>query len=292
MDWLEKMNAAMDYIEGHLTEEIDYKEVARKARCSDYHFRRMFPFITGVSLSGYIRRRRLTLAVTDLTETSKNISDIAKKYGYDSSDAFTRAFKNWHDLTPSEVQKGGHTVKAYPRMIFHLSIQGGIEMQYRIEEKDEFTIVGIMKRVQILFEGANPEVANMWKNLTQNTINKLKAISNTAPKGLLQASANFDEGRMEEQGGLDHYIGVAADHYDGDEFTTLTVPASAWAVFEIEDSSTEKIQNTWGRIFSEWFPEANYELSEGPEILWNEQMENPSTEQRSEIWIPVKKAGK
>lgn len=292
MNWLEKMNAAMEYIESHLTEVIDYKEVARKARCSEYHFRRMFPFITGVSLSGYIRRRRLTLSVTDLTETSKNISDIAKKYGYDSSDAFTRAFKNWHDLTPSEVQKGGQSVKAYPRMTFHLSIQGGIEMQYRIEKKDAFTIVGIMKRVQILFEGANPEIADMWRNLTQNTIDKLKAISNTDPKGLFQASTNFDEGRMDEQGGLDHYIGVATNHYDGEEFTKLTVPSSSWAVFEIEDSSIENIQNTWGRIFSEWFPEAKYELSEGPEILWKEQMEDPSTEQRSEIWIPVTKASK
>lgn len=289
MDWLEKMNAAMEYIEGHLTAEIDYKEVSRKARCSEYHFRRMFPFITGVSLSGYIRRRRLTLAISDLTDTTKPVSEIAKKYGYDSPDSFTRSFKNWHGITPSEVQKGGQPVKAYPRMTFHLSIQGGTEMKYRIEEKGAFIIVGIMKRVQILFEGENPEVANMWRNLTQRTIDKLKAISNTDPKGLLQASNNFDEGRMAEKGELDHYIGVATKNYDGEEFTTLNVPASSWAVFEIEDSSTEKIQNTWGRIFSEWFPEANYELSEGPEILWNEQMDNPSTGQKSEIWIPVQK---
>jgi AraC family transcriptional regulator len=270
-------------------DEIDYKEVARKAQCSEYHFRRMFPFITGVSLSGYIRQRRLTLAVADLTESSKSISEIAKKYGYDSSDAFTRAFKNWHDLTPSEVQKGGQSVKAYPRMTFHLSIKGGTEMKYRIEEKDSFTIVGIMKRVPIKFEGENPEIKTMWDNLHIETLDELKELSNMEPKGLIQASTNFDDGRMDEKGELDHYIGVATKNYDGKEFSTLDVPVSAWAVFEIEDSSTETIQNTWGRIFSEWFPEANYELSEGPEILWNEELENPSKDQRSEIWIPVKK---
>lgn len=162
-------------------------------------------------------------------------------------------------------------------------------MQYRIEEKEAFSIVGFMKRVQILFEGENPEITNMQRNLSQNTIDKLKEISNTAPKGLLQASANFDEGRMDEKGALDHYIGVATNNYDGKEFSTLKVPASAWAVFGIEDSSTEKIQNTWGRIFSEWFPESDYELAQGPEILWNENGNQTSATSKNEIWIPVQK---
>jgi AraC family transcriptional regulator len=292
MDWLDKMNAAMEYIENHLEDDIDYQEIARKARCSEYHFRRMFPFITGVSLSEYIRQRRFTLAVSDLRDTSKPVFEIAKKYGYDSPDSFTRSFKNLHGITPSEVQKGGQPVKAYPRMTFHLSIKGGTEMTYRIEEKQAFHIAGMMKRVHIQFEGENTEVAEMWKSLEAETIQKLKSFSNTKPSGLIQASTNFDDGRMEEKGGLDHYIGVATTKNDAPGFTILDVPKSAWAVFEIEDSSTEKIQNTWGRIYSEWFPESDYELSEGPEILWAEQNGNPSSTDKAEIWIPVKKTGK
>lgn len=289
MDWLDKMNAAMDYIEGNLTGDIDYKEVARKARCSEYHFRRMFPFISGVSLSGYIRRRRLTLAVSDLTESSKSVSEIANKYGYDSPDSFTRSFKSWHGVTPSEVQKGDYSVKAYPRMTFHLSIKGGTEMKYRIEEKEAFTIVGIMKRVPIIFEGENPEITAMWKNLDEEIIFKLKELSNTPPKGLIQASTNFSEGRMEEQGELDHYIGVATTMNAADNFDQLDVPATSWAVFEVEGPFPETLQSTWGRIYSEWFPEADYQLAEGPEILWNEDMNTRSPNFKSEIWIPVQK---
>lgn len=289
MDWLDKMNAAMEYIEGNLTDQIDYKEIARKACCSEYHFRRMFPFITGVPLSEYIRRRRLTLAVSDLNESSKSISEIAKKYGYDSPDSFTRSFKNWHGLTPSEVQNGGQSVKAYPRMTFHLSIHGGKEMKYRIEEKEAFTIVGIKKRVPIIFEGENPEIKAMWDNLDNETIGKLKEMSNTQPKGLIQASTNFSEGRMEEQGELDHYIGVATTKNNAGNYDQLDVPATSWAVFEIEGPFPETLQTTWGRIYSEWFPEADYELAQGPEILWNEDKDTNSPQFRSEIWIPVQK---
>lgn len=289
MDWLEKMNAAMEYIEGNLTGDIDYKEVSRKARCSEYHFRRMFPFITGVSLSGYIRRRRLTLAVSDLTDTTKPFSEIAKKYGYDSPDSFTRSFKIWHGITPSEVQKGGQPVKAYPRMTFHLSIQGGTEMKYRIEEKGAFIIVGIMKRVPIIFEGENPEIKAMWKNLDKETIGKLKELSNTEPRGLIQASTNFSEGRMEEQGELDHYIGVATTKDTTENYDQLDVPATSWAVFEVEGPFPETLQTTWGRIYAEWFPEADYELAQGPEILWNEDKDISSPKFNCEIWIPVQK---
>lgn len=289
MDWLDKMNAAMEYIENHLPDDIDYFQVARVARCSEYHFRRMFPFMTGVPLSEYIRRRRLSLAASELSNSNLSVADIAKMAGYESPDAFTRAFKNWHGITPSEVRKGGQTIKSYPRMTFHLSIKGGTEMKHRIIEKEVFNIVGIMKRVPIQFEGENPEVASMWKSLRSESIQTLKSLSNTEPKGLIQASTNFDEGRMEEKGGLDHYIGVATTQPNVVRFKTLQVPASMWAVFEVEDSSTEKIQTTWGRIYSDWFPESDYELSEGPEILWSEMLENLPTGQKSEIWIPVRK---
>ena len=62
MDWLDRMNCSMDYIEANLKASIDYDEAAKRACCSTYHFQRMFSFITNVPLSEYIRRRRLTLA--------------------------------------------------------------------------------------------------------------------------------------------------------------------------------------------------------------------------------------
>lgn len=289
MDSLKSMNNALAYIEEHLTEEIDYSEVSKIAYCSEYHFKRMFSFLAGISLSEYIRRRRLSLAGLDLKDRDLRIIDVAIKYGYNSADSFSRAFHSLHGILPSEARSENIKLKAYPRMTFQLSIKGGCEMNYRIVEKGPFKIVGFKKRVPIIFEGVNPEIVKMTKLLTPEVIKQLKAISNVEPTGIVSASAYFSEGRMEEKGELDHYIGVATSNNETVDFDVLKIDASAWAVFEAIGSFPETLQNVWGRIYSEWFPSSGYEVVEGPEILWNESPDTGNPKYRSEIWIPVKK---
>ncbi|TDF94723.1 AraC family transcriptional regulator [Paenibacillus piri] len=289
MDLLKNMNGALHYIEENLAQEIDYTEVARRALCSEYHFKRMFSFLAGVTLSEYIRRRRLTLAAFELGDSKLRIIDVAVKYGYSSADSFTRAFQSLHGVTPSEARYHGQSLKAYPRMTFQLSVKGGSEMNYRIEEKEAFRIVGIKKRVPIIFNGVNPEIASMWASLDAEAIDNLKKISDVEPLGLISASTNFSEGRMEEKGELDHYIGVATTKDCPQNMTQLDVSASTWAVFEAVGPFPDTLQHVWGRIYSEWFPSSNYELAEGPEILWNEHKDVSSPTFRSEIWIPVLK---
>jgi AraC family transcriptional regulator len=291
MDLLREMNNALSYIEDNLTNDIDFTEVARLAFCSEYHFKRMFSFLAGVTLSEYIRRRRLTLAAFELNSSNVRIIDVAVKYGYNSPDSFTRAFESLHGITPSEARNNGQSLKAYPQMTFQLSIKGGSEMNYRIEEKEAFRIVGIKKRVPLIYNGVNPEIASMWGSLNTETIIKLKSLSNVEPFGLLSASTNFSEGRM-EGGELDHYIGVATDNEVPDNLAYLEVPASTWAVFESVGPFPDTLQNVWGRIYSEWFPSSNYEQIDGPEILWNENKDMTSPTYKSEIWIMVSKKQK
>lgn len=286
---LENMNGALSYMEDNLTEEIDFKEAARIAMCSEFHFKRMFSFLAGVSLSEYIRRRRLTLAAFELNHSAIKIIDLAVKYGYNSPDSFTRAFQSLHGITPTVARETGQTLKAYPRLTFQLTIKGGDVMNYRIEEKEAFRIVGLKKRVPIIFEGVNPEIAAMWGSLNTELIQELKSLSNVTPNGLISGSANFSEGRMEEKGELDHYIGAATTKECPDHLASLEVPASSWAVFEAVGPFPETLQQIWGRIYSEWFPSSHYEQLDGPEILWNENKDVTSPNFRSEIWIPVSK---
>lgn len=289
MSSLERMNLALTYIEEVLAEEIDFRRVERLALCSEYHFRRMFSSLAGITLSEYIRRRRLTLAAFDLIHSDALVIDIALKYGYNSPDAFTRAFYGLHGVTPTEARKAGQSLKAFPRMSFQMTVKGVSEMNYRIVDKAGFRIVGLMRRVPLIYEGVNPHIAAMWSELTEELIGTLKALSNVEPRGMISASTNFTEGRQ-EGGELDHYIGVATTLDQSAGLARLDVPAATWAVFEAVGPFPETLQNVWGRIYSEWFPTSGYTLVPGPEILWNESKDTESPTFRSEIWIPVTKS--
>ncbi len=287
MGLLEGTNEALRYIEENLAGEIDFKEAARLALCSEYHFKRMFSFLAGVTLSEYIRRRRLTLAAFELQSGDARVIDVAVKYGYSSPDAFARAFQVFHGVTPSAARNSGQALKAYPRMTFQLAIKGGNAMNYRIEEKPAFRIVGIKKRVPIVFEGVNPEIAAMWRTLDGAMIDRLKSLSSVDPRGLISASTNFSEGRMEEKGELDHYIGAATTSDCPDGLARLEVPALTWGVFTAVGPFPAALQDVWGRIYAEWLPAASFELAEGPEMLWNEHKDTSAPDFRSEIWIPL-----
>ncbi|MEL7659868.1 AraC family transcriptional regulator [Acetobacterium wieringae] len=290
MDSLSSMNNALTYIESHLTEVIDFKVLSKIALCSEYHFKRMFSFLSGISLSEYIRRRRLTLAALELKDSNLRIIDIAMKYEYGSADSFSRAFYSVHGILPSEARNESAQIKAFPRMTFQLSIQGGCEMNYRIVEKEPFRLVGYKKRVPMVFSGVNPEITKMYELLTSEVIVQLKSLSNIEPTGMISASTNFSEGRMDEKGELDHYIGVATTSSDVGDFDELEVESNTWAVFESIGPFPETLQKIWGRIYSEWFPSSGYESVNGPEILWNESTDLHNPKYRSEIWIPVKKS--
>ena len=289
MDTLTSMNRALEYIEENLTDELDYSQISKIAFCSEYHFKRMFSFLAGISLSEYIRRRRLTLAAIELKNKNLRIIDIAVKYGYISADSFSRAFQNLHGILPSEARKENAQIKAYPKMTFQLSIKGGNEMNYKIVEKQSFKIVGFKKRVSMVFKGINLEIADMTSLLTPEIIKQLKSISNVEPLGIISASTNFSEERMEGKGELDHYIGVASNSDDTASFDVLNVNSGTWAVFEAIGPFPETLQDVWGRIYSEWFPSSGYESVIGPEILWNENPDTGNPKYKSQIWIPVRK---
>lgn len=163
-------------------------------------------------------------------------------------------------------------------------------MNPRIIDKAKFTLVGFKKRVPIIFEGANPEITKMAALLTPEIVRELKAISNIEPTGIVNASVNFADGRMDEEGELDHYLGVATSSDYAGDFDVLAVDSGTWAVFESVGPFPETLQEVWGDIYSEWLPSSGYEVAEGPEILWHESPDTRNPMYRSEIWIPVKKS--
>jgi AraC family transcriptional regulator len=172
------MNLAMEYIERHLTDEINPSELAGIAGCSAYHFVRMFSFISGIPLSEYIRRRRLTAAAFDLQRDGTKVIDVAMKYGYDSPTSFNRAFQNLHGIPPKEARVKGSLLKSYPVMSFHLSVRGDVQMNYRTEGKGEFNIVGIKERMTMVAGEENfKRITELWANLSGGDAGKIMSLS-------------------------------------------------------------------------------------------------------------------
>ena len=162
-------------------------------------------------------------------------------------------------------------------------------MEYRIVEKEAFKLVGIKKRVPIVFEGQNPEIMKMAHSITEEQRERLQQMRNTDVKAVVNASFHFDDGRLEEQGELDHLIGSITTLEQGfEEFDVLKVPTGTWGIFSTEGPFPQALQEMWANIFSEWLPSSNYGLVEGPEISFNGDFSDPMNVY-SEVWIPVKK---
>lgn len=288
MDMLKDMNEALRYIEEHLDGEIDFGKVSAIAGVSEFHFRKMFSYLSGMGLSSYIRSRRLSQAAMDLQQEEGRVLDVAIKYGYDSADGFSRAFREWSGINPSEVKHSDH-FKSFPRLTFQLTIQGGIEMEYRIAKKEAFKLVGIKKRVPIVFEGQNEEIIKMVQSITADQREQLQQWRNTDVDTVVNASFSFDDGRYEEEGQLDHLVGsITTLEERFEDFDVVEVPSGSWAIFSVEGPFPQKMQETWGKIFSDWLPSSNYELIDGPEISFNGDLSDLQ-KVYSEIWIPVKK---
>lgn len=287
MNQLSQMNKAMQYLEDHLTDHIDYCQLGRIAGCSEYHFRRMFSYLSGMPLGEYVRKRRVSIAPSLLRKGMKVI-DCALLLGYESPDAFRRAFQEMHGITPSEAKRAELALQTFPPMTFQLVIKGGRQMQYRIVHNNEFKIVGFKKRVTLQFEGTNPQVQLLSEQMTPERIAELKSLCNIDPQGMLSVSVNFAE-RTTEGSELDQYLGVATTKQAPNGYDMLLVEESDWGVFTVVGEFPQAVQDTWARIYSEWLPASDYQLTGGPELLWHESPDLTRSDCKSEIWIPLEK---
>lgn len=276
----------MDYIENHLTEEISGKEIANIVGISDYHFKRMFSYMAGMSLKEYIKNRRLSVANVELIHGEK-VTDIAYKFGYQSVEGFSRAFREWSGFLPSEVAKN-KIQKSFPKFTFYMDIRGGISMEFKIEKKDKFNIVGVSKRVPVQFEGESKAIAELAQSITEQKRKEMHELSDLYPHRVLNVSYDFDDGFLEEKGYLTHMIGFATTKENPySDLEQITIPESLWAIFPSRGSFPTAYQETHAKIYAEWLPSADHELRDLPGISYI-KFDDPADDVYSEIWVPVK----
>lgn len=296
MDWLKRMNRALDYVENNLTNEIDMNVVAQMACCSSYNFQKMFSFVTEISLVEYIRRRRLTLAAFEIQNSNVKIIDVALKYGYESPVSFSRAFQALHGIAPSLARNDGVILKAYPRISFQIFIKGENEMEYRIETKEAFDIFGIETIGSSIGDDSYQNPAELWQKCHKNGLyEKLFKDSGNLPPFISQdlckihGAANY---RKTEENTFPYMLCCFVGNNSNTEgYNIAHIPAQTYAIFPSKkfrwDKDFSTVLNTLQkRFYSEWLPTSNYEKADGAEFeIYGGNEEYGYIE----LWYPVVK---
>lgn len=289
MDWIYGIQKALDYLETHLTDEIDYEAAAKEAYSSSFHFQRVFSILCGYTLGDYIRMRRLTLAAEDLIRTDKKVIDIALKYGYNTPESFCRAFSAFHGITPTQARHGGN-VRSFSRLSVKLILSGGNTMDYRIEKKEAFKV--ICRRKQITKpqgDVATEAISAFWNECTND--GSIEKLCRYIPEvrgiqGLLGICFSKD---MADSG---FPYGIGAEYNgtptDNDKFEIIEIPAYTYAVFKCKGPMPDAFTKTYQSICTEFFPQSSYEYGFGVELEVYPSANVTDPDYSCEVWIAVK----
>jgi len=278
MNWLQGMQEAILYIEDNLTEKLDYAEIAKRTYVSSFHFQRAFAMLCGFTLGEYIRNRRLSLAGMELAAGGAAVIDIALKYGYDSPDSFAKAFSRFHGVSPSTAKKATANLKSFAPLKIKFNLEGGKIMEYRIENKEAFKIIGTVKEFNN--DTSYSEIPKFWSEHYESGDGKH-----------IMGTFGICYGSDGNSGNFSYMI---ADFYKGgefpDKFAVKELPAKTYAVFPCKGALPKSLQSVNTQIWTEWLPNCReYELDGDFNIEMYTPCDTNSDGYYSEIWLPVRK---
>ena len=269
---------AIEAIEAHLDDDIDIDAVAAKACLSPFYFQRIFHALSGLTVGEYIRSRRLTLAAQELATGGAKVIDVALKYGDDSPDSFARAFARFHGVNPSAARAPGQRLNAVAPLKIKLTLEGGTMLEYKIVEKQPFTVMGVVRRFNS--ETSYAEIPEYWQEFLQSDASR-------TVMGMYGICLDMDGADF------DYMIadGCPSPSDAPEGFVTRVIPAATWAVFPCRGALPKALQDVNTRIYSEWLPSSrSWRLAQNLSV----EMYTPPTEDPDdnycEIWIPVEKA--
>ncbi len=281
MDMLKQLTDAVGYIEQNLCDEINFAEVAKIACVTQDSFLRFFSYMTGMTLNEYVRRRRLTLAAYDLQVRKDKVIDVAVKYGYESADAFSRAFCKQHGLTPTALRKSGGALSVYPPVSFHISIKGAKEMNFKIMNVSEFEVYGVSKQFNTSATARFELEHSMWADSMEFVPGKICEGYDGVWYGIWDAGT--------------YLIARKAEDVSGKNFEKQIIPAGLYAMFMTEKGgyAGDEIPKLRDLIFNSWLPDSGYKPKADYEVEVYHLCTDREKRRKNrwyEIWIPVERA--
>jgi AraC family transcriptional regulator len=292
-EYIERIQATLDYMEVNLERPITMSELARVACFSVFHFHRVFVLMVGDTAADYLRNRRLAKAADALLKTEQRVLDIALEHGFQSHETFARAFKRQFELTPLEYRRRKISLALQPFVKLSRAPrlhEGGIVMTPSLVTKSAFKLIGYAVETNAN-EGKNlTDIPAFWQRYMrerwgENVPNKLR------PDVEMGVCMNFQP----ETGDFTYMIGYEAESFDNvpEGMACYTVPEATYAVFTTPKASepefSSSIQQTWAQAFQEWFPTSGYEHAGTSEFEWYDKRCWSDTDKQMDIYIPIAK---
>jgi len=270
MEYEPMIQSVLDEIDNRITENIQDDELARAAKYSVYHFRRVFMEMTGTPVMNYVTRRKLEHALYDLSQ-GRRIIDVAMDYGFETHTGFTKAFKKHYGYPPSLHRL--HIIVTRPQRATIESVKtkyGGIIMQVQIKEIRPFTIVGVDSRHLLPDVKRSADIPAYWDTISMDYgkhLARLYEAFTPAVHGEYGLCFDVDEATGE----FSYLLGVAFDNSADrskiePDMRTVEIPGGLCAVFTTPEVPDEQypnsIANTWKEILTNWLPNSQYEYDE------------------------------
>lgn len=283
MEWNETLQQIIDYVEQHLQrtqEAIDPDEIAKMAGCSYSFFQKVFSYMNQMSFADYVRARKLTLAGYDLKSTKRKVIDIAYQYGYDSPTSFTKAFQQFHGITPKEARQQGIQLHIVPKM----QLQKRLQYTWRLEDKPVFTLIGKQKSCSKQTEDPMQWIPAFWNSLQKDgTYPLLYQQDQGDPKGMFGCFLTYEKDALETT----YAIMVISDQPVPDGWTSLSIPSCTWAVFDCRGPIPKAVQDGWDFLTQEWLEQYPFQHAPIPELEWHSDGNPFAEDYLSQIWIPI-----
>jgi len=290
MDWLATIKGTVEYIESNLTSDIDLSVICRKNDVSPFYLQKGFAILTGYTLGEYVRNRRLCLSAFDVIKGKDKIIDIAYKYGYETPESFTKAFTRFHSLSPHDLRKEPSKIKIFLPLQVSISIKGGNQMDYIVEEMKEFSIIGYEKTAK--FENSYKTIPLFWKEfITKHCENK--GNETEVDKAIRENSIGMYGVCLADNNNTTDFKYIIAGPYKGGKIPEgmkiYKIKASKWAKFKCVGPLPEALQSVNTKIFEEWIPgNPDYDIADPMTIECYAMKNNGSKDDVSFIWIPIK----
>ena len=276
---MHQFNRTMEYLESKLDAEVDLQKFQQLSGYSYALFSRLFSILADTTLAEYLRNRRLSEAVMDLREGSEKVIDIAMKYGYDSADAFSAAFKKFHDAPPSEV-RNGKPYRVFPKLQLSLKITGGKNMDIKIQKKPAFIVAGVL-----LEAIDNSKCPSAWDQLyAHHSFEMLDGLGSGQSFGVCSDV---------KEGEIINYMAAydVTDKAKSEELdlSIKEIPEAEYAIVPVKGPIPASIHNAWKYVLEVFFPETGYRHSGAPDFEVYTEGDMSSPDYQMELWIPVSK---